>query len=575
MKRIVLFGDSLTQYGLGCERAFSLGAPGWGDRLVEVYSRRADVLNRGCTLYNTRAALATELVPSQVEGAEHEVLFATVWFGANDSCDPNVDKTKHVPLEEYERNLRAIAERASKLTSRIIFLTPPPINAEWYRRWRLPQVNNDEALVPDRKNPLIQMYADACKRVAAGLNAPCLDVFNHFHSVGDWDKTLISEDDGLHLSGAGDKLVFDLIMDVIRKTWPEIAVHPCKITKNFSNSGSSCEAVPPRQPFWDKIDTRDYRRQLGEVDLGRDDDDGVITWPSRPAFVFVGDSITQQGQGSPSWCQAPVTDSFSTAAGWGDLVAARYSRRVDVYNRGLAGYNSKWCLAAFESLFPTQDRRRSPVELVTIFFGANDAADAALNPVQHVSLVEFESNVEELVRRCKNEWDARRIVVIGCPPIDRDKYLAWRRNRTGNENKTEEELTDRTSEVARRYSLAAERVANKHKTPFIDVFDLFGLHPSEFLSDGLHLSPKGNRALGQKLLAVMDERWPELKCVQDPVRRRFGFQGSTCHAFAPEQPWFMEINWAELTSGAEEVKKTTKPKDDAKDAQKAHKRVKL
>ncbi len=49
----VLFGDSITQ------RGFAPG--GWAARLADKYSRRADVVNRGYSGYNS--ALATHLLP--------------------------------------------------------------------------------------------------------------------------------------------------------------------------------------------------------------------------------------------------------------------------------------------------------------------------------------------------------------------------------------------------------------------------------------------------------------------------------------------------------------------------------
>lgn len=45
MKRIILFGDSITQQG------FNNG--GWAARLASRYVRRADVYNRGLSGYNT------------------------------------------------------------------------------------------------------------------------------------------------------------------------------------------------------------------------------------------------------------------------------------------------------------------------------------------------------------------------------------------------------------------------------------------------------------------------------------------------------------------------------------------
>ena len=76
----------------------------------------------------------------------------------------------------------------------------------------------------------------------------------------------------------------------------------------------------------------------------------------RPQFHLFGDSLTQK--------------SFSVG-GWGARLANSYQRKADVLNRGYNGYNSRWALYLLQKAFPDQ----APVpSLVTVFFGANDAA---------------------------------------------------------------------------------------------------------------------------------------------------------------------------------------------------------
>lgn len=48
--KIILFGDSITQ------QSFTVG--GWGARLADHYARKADVINRGFSGYNTTWGLA-------------------------------------------------------------------------------------------------------------------------------------------------------------------------------------------------------------------------------------------------------------------------------------------------------------------------------------------------------------------------------------------------------------------------------------------------------------------------------------------------------------------------------------
>jgi lysophospholipase L1-like esterase len=97
---IVLFGDSITQQGFGVD-----GNLGWASLLASAYSRRADVLNRGFSGYNTRHAL--DILP-RVFGTppDEGILFCTVLFGANDSALPG--ERQHVPMDEYKENLYKI-----------------------------------------------------------------------------------------------------------------------------------------------------------------------------------------------------------------------------------------------------------------------------------------------------------------------------------------------------------------------------------------------------------------------------------------------------------------------------------
>ena len=108
---IILFGDSITQ--LGFSGSSTTSSSGWVSLLSNAYARRADVLNRGYSGYNTRHAL--DILPSvfsSVDGTQSDsVLMVTVFFGANDASLPgDREHCQHVPINEYERNIRKIVE---------------------------------------------------------------------------------------------------------------------------------------------------------------------------------------------------------------------------------------------------------------------------------------------------------------------------------------------------------------------------------------------------------------------------------------------------------------------------------
>jgi hypothetical protein len=65
-----------------------------------------------------------------------------------------------------------------------------------------------------------------------------------------------------------------------------------------------------------------------------------------------------------------------------------------VFNRGYGGYNTRWAKHLMRDLFPETEGGHT---LVLVFFGANDAADATLQPRQHVPLAEYTANLLEMV----------------------------------------------------------------------------------------------------------------------------------------------------------------------------------
>ena len=88
----MLLGDSLTQFG------FSPG--GWAGRLANRYQRRADVLNRGYSGYNTRWILEHVRRDTGVVPGGGATKLVTCFFGANDASLPEHNLRQHVPLEE-------------------------------------------------------------------------------------------------------------------------------------------------------------------------------------------------------------------------------------------------------------------------------------------------------------------------------------------------------------------------------------------------------------------------------------------------------------------------------------------
>jgi lysophospholipase L1-like esterase len=102
---ILLFGDSITEFGFGVD-----GNIGWASLLSSKYSRRADVLNRGFSGYNSKHAL--DVLPSvlgspnSADNAKVPLIFCTVFFGANDCSLPSA--RQYLDIDSYDKNIRSI-----------------------------------------------------------------------------------------------------------------------------------------------------------------------------------------------------------------------------------------------------------------------------------------------------------------------------------------------------------------------------------------------------------------------------------------------------------------------------------
>jgi lysophospholipase L1-like esterase len=117
-QRIVLFGDSITQHGFNPE------LNGWAASLAHYYSRRADVINRGFSGYNTRwGLLISDDVVLQVNPA-----MVVIFFGANDAVIEQ--GLTYVPLEEYKSNLLSMIKKFKSKCPKlaIVLITPPPVD---------------------------------------------------------------------------------------------------------------------------------------------------------------------------------------------------------------------------------------------------------------------------------------------------------------------------------------------------------------------------------------------------------------------------------------------------------------
>ncbi|KXN82596.1 hypothetical protein AN958_02447 [Leucoagaricus sp. SymC.cos] len=218
----MLFGDSITQ------GAWEPGLNGFGQRLSHVYSRSLDVINRGYSGYNTEWALPLfeQFFPKREDKHAPRVQLLTVWFGANDSCI--LPSIQHLPLERFKENLRKIIDIVKSPESvhyspwtRVMLLTPPPVNTH---QRAADLESRDPPLALDRLFDTTKLYAEAVQEVGAEKGVPVVDVWQSLWNAANNDEASLGKylTDGLHLSGAGYEIVYNLLIETIKEKCPEI-----------------------------------------------------------------------------------------------------------------------------------------------------------------------------------------------------------------------------------------------------------------------------------------------------------------------------------------------------------------
>ncbi|KAL2066058.1 hypothetical protein VTL71DRAFT_2129 [Oculimacula yallundae] len=231
--KFILFGDDITHVATEQTSGFDLVA-----EIQAALSIRVDVINRGYAGYNTDNALEiiTSAIPTPEEAA---VKFLVVWFGSNEN-NKNSLHGKYVTPSQFRANVVQIITHPSvsaHLPSiHIILITPPPIDecmlANQMRvNWR------DVVEAETRKAKDVKRYRDIVKEVGKGREVPVLDCWGLFMKKAGWkegeeeelpgaDPTKRNEvlaellTDGLHLTPAGYRLVFDDMMALIKYYWP-------------------------------------------------------------------------------------------------------------------------------------------------------------------------------------------------------------------------------------------------------------------------------------------------------------------------------------------------------------------
>lgn len=229
--QVLLFGDSLTQY------SFSPHG-GWGATIADHFQRRADIINRGFSGYNTEWA---KLILPRLLLSREQADAIVIFFGANDSALPGPNPKQHVPLSNFKSNLVEMCCYINSLgigNSSLILITPPALcESKWAATCK--ERGYDTT---DRSSANTHSYAQAVLDVGQDRNITTIDLF------GDLNKTSINLEeylsDGLHFGPLANQLLAKLTIPVLE------AVLQDKVP----------EAVFPQ---WRDVDPENIQHSLG------------------------------------------------------------------------------------------------------------------------------------------------------------------------------------------------------------------------------------------------------------------------------------------------------------------------
>ncbi|XP_046549695.1 LOW QUALITY PROTEIN: isoamyl acetate-hydrolyzing esterase 1 homolog [Haliotis rubra] len=177
---------------------------------------KCDVINRGFSRYNARWC---KFVLPQISSAADDaasVAAVTIFLGANDSNDGDLNPTQHCPQRLYRRPDRdggifAVYRHPERESS---LITPPPCDENaWGEECK------KKGKPMSKSNTLTELYAKVCAKVASDCGTQCVDLYKAVMKSEEWKNMLC---DGLHLSQTGSHLLFTLLQPIVDKLTSDV-----------------------------------------------------------------------------------------------------------------------------------------------------------------------------------------------------------------------------------------------------------------------------------------------------------------------------------------------------------------
>lgn len=220
----------------------------------------------------------------------------------------------------------------------------------------------------------------------------------------------------------------------------------------------------------------------------------------RPQAILFGDSLTEYSFGKD---------------GWGAALAHFYARKLDVVNRGFAGYNTKWAELIMEEVFAGRDG--SNTLLVMVCLGANDAV--MVKSRYKVALPEYVERMRRIVLFIQSKG-IKNIFILTPPPINEPALLQAAQAIAKRNGREAPAVPDRTTAYTGEYAKACRELAAELELPVVDLWTEMQRQEDwgpRLFDDGLHFSPAGNQFVYEEILRGIKTSYPNLRSHKLPV----------------------------------------------------------
>ena len=215
---------------------------------------------RGFGGYNTRWALKVmdDIFPEKFDRRLNKHYLTIIMFGTNDSAieerTSEFQTSAYVPLEEYEKNMETIINRAKKCSKHVIVLAPPAMDEQGRLIYQVEMYGDKAFARLDRSNEELQKYGMACKRACRKCVVPCEDMFVAFEHDTKGYFT-----DGIHFNAKGQERVWE----VLKYRLTMEGIMPEKMQLDYPMGIDLREKGPEWEQLFEKSRLENYKNRNG------------------------------------------------------------------------------------------------------------------------------------------------------------------------------------------------------------------------------------------------------------------------------------------------------------------------